>query len=446
VPVDLNEEHVLLYDSNGVEMAVANGVAIPANTRGYLYAGSDGANARFVSVDAAGRQLAVGAAASGAAVAGNPVLVGGSDGANARTRLLDASGRGIAVGAAAAAAAPVGNPLLMGGSDGAAVRTRLLDTSGRDIVVGAAAVGAATSGNPVLVSGSDGAAVRSLLTDTSGRQIAVGAAASGAAVTGAPVLVGGSDGTNARTFLTDSAGRLAITSTGGTPGSITGEVSTNALGVRAAINLTTYTDQNSNAQRSVSSASANDAAAGTGARTIRITYYSIAAGVVTGPFTETITMNGVAAVNTVSTTIAFVEKIEVMTAGSLGTSAGVISIFAAAGGGGGAFGTLTAGTNATQWSQHWVPSGKTCSIYSVYIQNTTNSGNTPKITIEVFDVATANAAERPIATYRIDGRSSLALGAATAINVAGPARIRAYVTPENNPIQITTFEARYIEA
>jgi len=331
VPVDLNEEHVLLYDSNGVEMAVANGVAIPANTRGYLFAGSDGVNARFVSVDAAGRQLAVGAAASGAAV------------------------------------------------------------------------------------------------------------------TGAPVLVGGSDGTNARTFLTDSAGRLAIAAQG-TPASITGEVSTNALGVRAAINLTTYTDQSSNAQRSVSSSSANDAAAGTGARTIRITYYSIAAGVVTGPFTETLTMNGVTPVNTVSTTIAFVEKIEVMTAGSSGTSAGTISIFAASGGGGGAFGTLTAGTNITRWSQHWVPSGKTCSIYSVYIQNTTTSGNTPKITIEIFDVATTNAAERPIATYRIDGRSSLALGASTSINVAGPARIRAYVTPENNPLQITTFEARYIEA
>ncbi len=232
-------------------MAVANGVAIPGGTRGYLQAGSDGANARFVSVDTSGRQLAVGAAASGAAVAGNPVLTAGSDGANARSLLVDASGRQIAVGAAAAAAAaPVGNPVLTGGSDGAAVRTlltdtggrqmavgaaaagaapvsnpvltggtdgavvrsRLLDTSGRDIVVGAAAVGAAASGNPVLVSGSDGAAVRALLTDTSGRQIAVGAAASGAAVAGAPVLVGGSDGTNARTFKTDSAGQLYVLS------------------------------------------------------------------------------------------------------------------------------------------------------------------------------------------------------------------------------------------
>lgn len=484
MPVDLNEEHVILFDSTGVEMAVSNGIAVPVGTRGYVQAGSDGTNVRFrlldtsgrsltvgaaaagaapvgnpvqvggsdgaairaLITDTTGRQIAVGGAAAGAVPAGNPLLVAGSDGAAVRALLTDVGGRQIAVGAAAAAAAPVGNPVLVGGSDGAAVRTRLLDTSGRSITVGAAATGAAVAGNPVLMGGFDGANARTLITDTTGRQIAVGAAASGAAAAGDPVLMAGSDGVNARTLLTDAAGRLAVTSTAGTNGSITGEVSTNAGGVRAAINLTTYTDQSANAQRSVSSSSANDTAAGTGARTIRLTYYSIAAGVVTGPFTETITMNGAAAVNTVSTTIAFVEKIEVITAGSLGVSAGIISIFAATGGGGGAFGTLTAGTNITRWSQHWVPSGRTCSIYSVFIQNTANSGNTPKITIEVFDVAVANAAERPIATYRIDGRTNMALGAATSINIAGPARLRAYVTPENNPVQITTFEARYIEA
>jgi hypothetical protein len=407
VPVDLNEEHVLLFDSAGVEMAVQNGVAIPVSTRGYLAAGSDGANARFLITDTTGRQIAVGAAAAGAAPTGNPLLVSGSDGAAVRALLTDVGGRQIAVGAAAAAAAPIGNPVLVGGSDGVAVRTRLLDTSGRGIAVGAGATGAAVTGNPVLMAGSDGA--------------------------------------NARTLLTDAFGRLAITTTAGTPDSIMGEVSTNAQ-TRTAINATVYTNQSTNAQRSVSSTSANDTAAGTGARTIRITYYSIAAGVVTGPFTETITMNGVAAVNTVSTTIAFVEKIEVMTAGSGGVPAGVISIFVTTGGGGGAFGTLGSGSNVTRWSQHWVPSGKTCSIYSVYTQNTAASGNNPRITIDVFDVATVNAAERTIATYRIDGRTNMALGATTPINVVGPARIRAYVTPANNPVQITTFEARYIEA
>jgi hypothetical protein len=43
-------------------------------------------------VDSNGRQLVSGAAASGSAVAGNPVLVAGSDGTNARSLATDASG------------------------------------------------------------------------------------------------------------------------------------------------------------------------------------------------------------------------------------------------------------------------------------------------------------------------------------------------------------------
>jgi hypothetical protein len=55
VPVDLNEEHVLLYDSNGVEMAVQNGIAIPVDTRAYLLAGRDSSNvARVLATDSSG--------------------------------------------------------------------------------------------------------------------------------------------------------------------------------------------------------------------------------------------------------------------------------------------------------------------------------------------------------------------------------------------------------
>jgi len=93
MPVNDQTPDVMLYDSNGVEMAVANGVAIPVGTRGLLSVGSDGANARFLLVDASGRQIAVGAAASGAVPAGNPALVAGSDGAAVRTLLTDTTGR-----------------------------------------------------------------------------------------------------------------------------------------------------------------------------------------------------------------------------------------------------------------------------------------------------------------------------------------------------------------
>lgn len=115
-------------------------------------------------------------------------------------------------GAAAEGAAPAGNPVRMAGSDGAALRTMATDNGGRPVVVGAAAAGAAHTGNPVMMGGSDGTNAQRLRTDTSGRPIVTGAAASGSAVTGNPVLAAGSDGTNARSLSTDTGGRLTISS------------------------------------------------------------------------------------------------------------------------------------------------------------------------------------------------------------------------------------------
>ena len=59
-----------------------------------LVAGQDGApgNIRTLQTDTTGRQIAVGAAAEGAALAGNPVRVCGSDGADCRTLKTDATG------------------------------------------------------------------------------------------------------------------------------------------------------------------------------------------------------------------------------------------------------------------------------------------------------------------------------------------------------------------
>jgi len=59
------QKRVILFDSNGVAMAVENGVAIPVGTLGLLIAGSDGTNARFATVKAP----------STAAVAADPALV-----------------------------------------------------------------------------------------------------------------------------------------------------------------------------------------------------------------------------------------------------------------------------------------------------------------------------------------------------------------------------------
>jgi len=75
------------------------------------------------------------------------------------------------------------------------------------------------------------------------------------------------------------------------------------------ISATAYTEPTSGAQRSFKSSSVNDAAAGTGARKVKVTYYNLVTNTdgsqtITGPFNETVALNGTTAVATVSTTIA----------------------------------------------------------------------------------------------------------------------------------------------
>lgn len=180
--------------------------------------------------DGSGRIPVVGAAADGAAVAGNPVLVAGQDGTNAQSLLTDSSGRMAVIGAAADGAAVAGNPILIAGQDGTNAQSIKTDSSGElqvDVltmpnttVVGAAADGAAVSGNPVLIAGQDGTNTQSIKTDTNGElqvdvltlpnATVVGAAADGAAVSGNPVLIAGQDGTNAQSISTNASGHINI--------------------------------------------------------------------------------------------------------------------------------------------------------------------------------------------------------------------------------------------
>jgi hypothetical protein len=196
----------------------ANGAAVSGNP--VLICGADvSSNARTVLTDTSGRPSIVGAAAAGQPVAGNPILTAGSDGANVRTLSTDTSGRQVVIGAAADGAAVTGNPVLIAGMDGTNVQTLSTTAagvlnvalSGNTAVVGAAADGAAVSGNPVLIAGQDGVNAQSILTDTTGRQVVVGAAADGAAATGNPVLIAGVDGSsNAQTLSTQTTGALNI--------------------------------------------------------------------------------------------------------------------------------------------------------------------------------------------------------------------------------------------
>lgn len=128
------------------------------------------------------------------------------------------------------------------------------------------------------------------------------------------------------------------------------------------VRATTYTPQGTDSQRSFNSTSANDTAAGTGARKIKLTYLDASGA---GPFTETVTLNGTARVNTIATNIALIERIDVVEVGSGGGNAGTIQIWTTPTSGGAIWGSIATGDNQTYWAHHYVPAGKTCYVTNI---------------------------------------------------------------------------------
>jgi hypothetical protein len=145
-----------------------------------------------------------------------------------------------------------------------------------------------------------------------------------------------------------------ITNIGPVPTNANGYVTTSSINYTA-IRGSTYTEQSSAAQRSLVSSSASDAAAGVGAQTVRITYFDQS---LNGPYHETITLNGIVPVNTVSTNICFIDNMVVLTAGSSLANIGSISLMTTIAGGGTILGVINAGDNCTNWVHHYVGVGK----------------------------------------------------------------------------------------
>jgi hypothetical protein len=208
------------------------------------------------------------------------------------------------------------------------------------------------------------------------------------------------------------------------------------------IYATVYNEQTSNAQRSMSSASAADAAAGTGARTVEIEYHDSA---FAGPFFETVTLNGVTPVNTVATDICFINRMVVKTAGSSGRNAGIITLFAATGGGGGAVASVgTAnlfvdtigspavnGDNSTLLAHHYIPNGKTATLATV------TGGTTGNQTGVIFLVARGPLVTSP--EIIIGDPLTVGLNATGVvrqlgipIKIVGPSRVRLVAVPAGN--------------
>jgi hypothetical protein len=206
---------------------------------------------------------------------------------------------------------------------------------------------------------------------------------------------------------------------------------TTAAQTLAAIRATAYAEQAANAQRSIVSSSANDTnTAGTGARTVKITFFDVTGA---GPYTETVALNGTTAVNMTSTNVCFIERMEVVTVGSTLSNVGTISLKAATAGGGATIGSIAATDNQTFWAHHYVPLGKTVYITDASAShNGTTVGSGGLFIIKAQLTTVANSVEKQITDFlRLYGQSStVPRNYGTPIQVSGPARITMYVTPE----------------
>jgi len=180
-------------------------------------------------------------------------------------------------------------------------------------------------------------------------------------------------------------------------------VSVKALGGSTAGTLqimeaTAYVEPASGVQRSIGSSSASDAAAGVGARTVRITYYDNTG---VGPLFETVTLNGTTPVNTVATNIRFVEKLEVLTAGTSLVNVGTISLFGSTAGAGGTVGTIGIGNivtgvgdNVTLWAHHYIAAGYTAELAVLVVSaQSGGSGTSAKFFAKSKSPLVANSAE-----------------------------------------------------
>ena len=243
----------------------------------------------------------------------------------------------------------------------------------------------------------------------------------------------------------DSNGNLIITALTGFGADFrSGYVSTAAL-TQVPVRATTYTQPTTNGQRSFASSSTSDAAAGTGARSVTLTYYDQTGA---GPFTETVTLNGTTRVSTVATNICFIEKMDVATVGSGGSNVGTITLYTTPISGGSAIWTIAPGDNRAFSAHHYVPAGKTCNITGLSCShNGTTVGSGAVFIIRSIAVGVPNVPEIQISDFvRLYGQSStFSRTYQSPIKVTGPARVTVYVTPESTSALVYRSAIDYFE-
>jgi len=273
----------------------------------------------------------------------------------------------------------------------------------------------------------------------------VGPTETGQQISEPPVTIGGvSPSGTVTNLLTDSSGNLQVVlntvSSQANVGLVQGTVALggSTSGTLNVVRGTVYTEQTTDAQRSIKSASANDTSAGTGARELLITYFDAT---LAGPYTETITMNGTTAVVTTNTNICFIEKMEVIKAGSLGSNSGVITLYVGTGGTGTAIGSVGTGVvisgvgdGRTCWAHHYVPVGKTASLATIVVGLSTGTGSTQgNAFLKVQKVLTANASDIIVGDFIATGTGNAVVRQlGVPLRIIGPARATGYFVPSSN--------------
>lgn len=204
-----------------------------------------------------------------------------------------------------------------------------------------------------------------------------------------------------------------------------GYVATSATTI-VAIRGTTYTEPASAMQLEVVSSSANDSSAGTGARTIRLTYFD---GSMNGPLTEDITMNGTTAVATAATDIQFIEKMETLTIGSNGTNVGTISLREVDDSP--VYASIAASDGITFIGHHYVAVGRRCCITRIM---SGTQGASSSVFLRYSTPLTANAFEKQITPRirTITAQPTQIYDVEPQLWVTGPGRISLWIAPDAN--------------
>lgn len=216
-------------------------------------------------------------------------------------------------------------------------------------------------------------------------------------------------------------------------------------GTLQAILATPYNEQKINSQRSISSSSASDTAAGTGARKVTITYLDQGGG---GPFTETITLNGVTSVPTVANNISYIESIVVSEVGATGSNVGTITLFVNSAGGGGVIGSIGTGNvvagvgdNRTFWAHHYIPAGKAASLSTVVVSAFSGGAGTSGVFFLKKVTPTILNSSELIVSELLLVQSEFSRSLGIPITIYGFAKIAAFGVPgTNNSLLHASFD------